>query len=186
MVPFLQRQSAQKEGLWPLLFKNNSDLFFIKDIESDKFEHKQGLIQVYQLLRDFEAENYDDITRNITILFDPKNGRILAKSEDNSQGQLTSIQHSTIKMLEQFGQLSTLEPHKLGKREKDGYYVCLGLWVFSLNEPCIMCSMALTHSRIDSLFYINPHKSGWGGCNKQKQIFCDRRLNHKYKAYTLN
>ena len=53
----------------------------------------------------------------------------------------------------------------LGKRDT-GYYVCSNMYVFMLREPCIMCSMALTHSRISSLFYMDTQVEGWGGCNK--------------------
>jgi tRNA(Arg) A34 adenosine deaminase TadA len=48
----------------------------------------------------------------------------------------------------------------LGKRvpETDGYYVCHGLWVFLSHPPCVMCSMALTHSRISRLYYFENDK----------------------------
>lgn len=49
----------------------------------------------------------------------------------------------------------------LGKREPktSGYYVCQNLWVFLSHPPCVMCSMALTHSRIEKLFYLTNGQS---------------------------
>jgi tRNA(Arg) A34 adenosine deaminase TadA len=48
----------------------------------------------------------------------------------------------------------------LGKRDPklDGYYVCHNLWVFLSHPPCVMCSMALTHSRVARVYYFEAGK----------------------------
>ena len=48
---------------------------------------------------------------------------------------------------------------------EEDQYVCKDLEVISIQEPCLMCSMALNHARIEKLFYSIGHIDGWGGCN---------------------
>jgi hypothetical protein len=42
---------------------------------------------------------------------------------------------------------------------KDNYY-CSNMWVITTQEPCIMCGMALVHSRIDRLYFKERHHRG--------------------------
>jgi len=45
-------------------------------------------------------------------------------------------------------------------------YLLTSLTVFMTHEPCIMCSMALLHSRVKEVIYLHPMKKtgGCGGC----------------------
>ncbi|KAI9506573.1 hypothetical protein BX070DRAFT_218120 [Coemansia spiralis] len=59
-------------------------------------------------------------------------------------------------------------------------YLCGGLDVFSSKEPCVMCCMALVHSRIGRLFFIDPSESGgisYYSINSRKA------LNHNFTAF---
>ena len=41
-------------------------------------------------------------------------------------------------------------------------YLLTGLTLFITHEPCLMCTMALLHSRIKAVFYLVPHaQDGW-------------------------
>ena len=95
-------------------------------------------------------------------------------SESYETKRRYSIEHATMLALEKFGLLvkeqeeeDKLQTSKdeeecnLGKRDpkRQGYYVCQNLWVFLSHPPCVMCSMALTHSRIQTLYYIAKDSS---------------------------
>lgn len=61
-------------------------------------------------------------------------------------------------------------------------YLLTNLTLFTTHEPCIMCSMALVHSRVQRVFYIYsmPKTGGCGGCCA---IVGLDGVNHRYDAY---
>ncbi|RPD77446.1 hypothetical protein L226DRAFT_544086 [Lentinus tigrinus ALCF2SS1-7] len=59
------------------------------------------------------------------------------------------------------------------------HYLLTSLTLFTTHEPCIMCSMALLHSRVKEVFYLIP-MAKTGGCGS---VTCVPRLegvNHRY------
>ncbi|KTW30964.1 uncharacterized protein T551_01516 [Pneumocystis jirovecii RU7] len=61
-------------------------------------------------------------------------------------------------------------------------YLCKDLIVITTHEPCVMCCMALVHSRIFRTFYsIAMPKTG--GLESNYHIHGRNELNHKYQAF---
>jgi tRNA-specific adenosine deaminase 3 len=67
---------------------------------------------------------------------------------------------------------------------KTGSYLCTGLDVYAYGEPCIMCAMALVHSRVGRLFYIETNVR-FGGIESQAQVHTNMKLNHRYRAFRV-
>ncbi|KAL4488024.1 hypothetical protein ABPG72_009362 [Tetrahymena utriculariae] len=65
------------------------------------------------------------------------------------------------------------------------YYYCTGLDVFIVQEPCIMCSMALIHSRVRRVYYSlkNPKQEQFGGLNDDLMINHMDSLNHSFLVF---
>lgn len=54
--------------------------------------------------------------------------------------------------------------------------------VFISHEPCLVCAMALLHSRISVLYYIKKSE-GSGGCGSVYGVHEDGSLNHKFEVW---
>lgn len=68
-------------------------------------------------------------------------------------------------------------------RSNGTHYLLTGLTLFTTNEPCIMCSMALLHSRVREIIFVRP-MDATGGCGgSDGRGTCVPRLkgvNHRY------
>ncbi|KAJ2491358.1 tRNA-specific adenosine deaminase subunit tad3 [Coemansia sp. RSA 2050] len=86
----------------------------------------------------------------------------------------------------QEGTIPAKRPHSPSVVDGDGDavaagYLCEGLDVFASREPCVMCTMALVHSRIGRLFFLSPLPSS-GGISRYSMHSC-KSLNHHFSAF---
>lgn len=63
----------------------------------------------------------------------------------------------------------------------DGPYLCTGYYVYVTHEPCVMCGMALIHSRAKRVFF--GTKSSNGGLETLCKIHTVKDLNHHYEVF---
>lgn len=67
---------------------------------------------------------------------------------------------------------------------KYGPYLCTGYDAYLTDEPCIMCAMALVHSRVRRVFF---HRSSAKGALKTlTKLHTVKALNHHYDVYQIN
>ncbi|XP_034077371.1 probable inactive tRNA-specific adenosine deaminase-like protein 3 [Gymnodraco acuticeps] len=60
-------------------------------------------------------------------------------------------------------------------------YICTGYDLYVTREPCIMCAMALVHSRIGRVFYGTA--SADGALGRKYKIHTQKDLNHHFEVY---
>lgn len=58
-------------------------------------------------------------------------------------------------------------------------YLLTGLTLFITHEPCLMCTMALLHSRVKEVFYLVPMPRT-GGCGGIACIPSLKGVNHRF------
>ena len=64
----------------------------------------------------------------------------------------------------------------------DDVYLCTGLDVYFLVEPCTMCAMALVHSRVRRVYFGVRNKTG-GALATHFALHTIRSLNHRYRVF---
>lgn len=78
---------------------------------------------------------------------------------------------------------STLDTLNGDNLAKYGPYLCTGYDIYLLREPCIMCSMALVHSRARRIFFHETTSSG--AINTLTKIHTEKALNHHYEVFCV-
>lgn len=67
---------------------------------------------------------------------------------------------------------------------KTGPYLCTDYDVYVTREPCVMCAMALVHSRARRVFY-GCHKTDGepGGLGSSVSVHLLKGINHRYEVF---
>lgn len=70
---------------------------------------------------------------------------------------------------------------------KYGSYLCTGYDFYLTDEPCLMCAMAMVHSRVRRIFFRrdNERNGALGGGNQLK-LHGVKELNHHYQVFRVN
>ena len=61
-------------------------------------------------------------------------------------------------------------------------YLCTGCFVFCPVEPCVMCGMALVHSRVAAVFFSRKDPS-FGAFSGKIQLHTTQEINHKFRVF---
>ena len=65
-------------------------------------------------------------------------------------------------------------------------YLATEYTVFCLSEPCVMCAMALLHSRVKSVVFVADKPSRFGGLGSLVSVHTERKLNHKFRVFKVS
>ncbi|KAH3731478.1 tRNA-specific adenosine deaminase 3 [Pelomyxa schiedti] len=86
------------------------------------------------------------------------------------------LHHAAIVCIEE------ISKHHLEKDTESDDYVCTGYDMYITREPCVMCSMAILHSRFRRVVYgtSNPIL---GGLHSHYMLHTQRSLNHHFQVY---
>lgn len=61
-------------------------------------------------------------------------------------------------------------------------YLCTGMDVFLLHEPCVMCAMALLHSRVGRVFFRFANEES-GALRSKCRLHTLPSINHRYRVF---
>jgi len=92
------------------------------------------------------------------------------------------LRHSILNLIREAGESSFNQPEdpvSEGLRQNGSNYLLTSRTLFTTHEPCIMCSMALLHSRVARVIYLMPMNKT-GGCGGSACLPRLEGVNHRF------
>jgi len=105
-------------------------------------------------------------------------------SHDTRNSTTHPLRHSIMNVIRRIAdyQASAPKPSTTGVSRNGSNYLLTSLVLFTTHEPCVMCSMALLHSRVKAVFYLVPMKET-GGCGGLSCLPKLDGVNHRFDIY---
>lgn len=203
--PLTKSQFQKASEFWPCTFhedKKTKELVEGTNISSEK----RKLIHSYSSIL---LEQEKTLKKQCCLVVDPAKERILALACDCSDKN-DLLQHAIMVVIDMIAYLQgegvyenlyyqtdnklkgvlTVADRRNGRTNMpnidksitiDGY-LCTDLEVYTTVEPCVMCSMALLHSRIEKLFFQKKNPLS-GGVSSVFKLHTEEGLNHHFEVY---
>ncbi|CDK29600.1 unnamed protein product [Kuraishia capsulata CBS 1993] len=161
---------------WPISWKGNPLVQELNELKVDVPAVKKNLEYIAKIAKETTGKQLPIVTMMVDSR-DPQRRVVSVDSRETNQ-----LAHSVMRCIQEVAD-HEVERRKLGE-ERD--YLCFGYDVYTTHEPCAMCSMALVHSRVSNLYYVNQSpvtgaidpQSGSGYC-----IHRALTLNWKFEAW---
>lgn len=179
-APVLRAQYDIWNPLWPLVFHDVRK--GLPDLQADDAASIAFMEQARQHARECRGS-----VSSGAVLVDPINGRVVCGAADGRDDH--PLHHAVMQCLDAKARIdrSSTEPkskRKLPDQDGSGY-LCNGLDMYVTREPCVMCSMALVHSRIRCV-YIDSRNEQFGGLVSLFNVAEQKGLNHHFDVFYLN
>nr|XP_018999781.1 uncharacterized protein I203_07667 [Kwoniella mangroviensis CBS 8507]OCF63242.1 hypothetical protein I203_07667 [Kwoniella mangroviensis CBS 8507] len=116
--------------------------------------------------------------------FIPPTEGLRASSNDTRVSDNHPLRHSALNCIKFIAYLRTIPPFTEITPTRNGAdYLLTSLSLFITHEPCVMCCMALLHSRVKEVFYVFDRSHGGGFSGSGLGINARNDLNHKFHAW---
>nr|XP_019049082.1 hypothetical protein I302_02863 [Kwoniella bestiolae CBS 10118]OCF28012.1 hypothetical protein I302_02863 [Kwoniella bestiolae CBS 10118] len=119
--------------------------------------------------------------------FIPPTEGLRASSNDTRVSEKHPLRHSALNCIKSIANLRTVPPFTEITPTRNGAdYLLTSLSLFITHEPCVMCCMALLHSRVKEVFYVFDKPNGGGLSGSGLGINARNDLNHKFQAWRFD
>ena len=159
-----------KVQYWPMTFKGSNPLVMTMgrlDSESERNAMQKWCAVVSQSERD----------ACIGIIVDPRTNAIVARAK--TPRCASCIERRDAK---HHACMKCVDLTAVSSQDGSDQYLCTGLDIYLAAEPCIMCAMALVHSRIRRVFYIHAWPEG-GALGSVYRLHVVKSINHHPRVF---
>ncbi|XP_027023826.2 probable inactive tRNA-specific adenosine deaminase-like protein 3 [Tachysurus fulvidraco] len=197
-APLTRPQFERASRYWPTSFHEDKQVTLGLKGElftsSQKAKIQEYMTAAVEAARSGREEGMDAVG---AVIVDPKSGRIIAVGHDLTRDH--PLHHAVMVCIDlvawaQGGGVYCYRKHpacrytvsdsqlsSAASEESVQPYICTGYELYVTREPCVMCAMALVHSRISRVFY--GVSSPDGALGSRFKIHCQKELNHHFDVY---
>lgn len=114
----------------------------------------------------------------------PPTPDIRACGVDTRRAEGHPLRHATVNCVGEIAKLRTVPPFSDAQATRNGAgYLLTSLSVFITHEPCVMCVMALVHSRVKEVFFVHSDNQAGGGFGASYPVHSHPGLNHQMDLF---
>uniref|UniRef100_A0A915L9E8 CMP/dCMP-type deaminase domain-containing protein n=1 Tax=Romanomermis culicivorax TaxID=13658 RepID=A0A915L9E8_ROMCU len=183
--PCLTRQQFDKaKQFWPIVFHEDKTLKSVMDcscLRVDETKIARNISHLVKLSDIVLTNRCCDF--NACLIVNPASNMIVAEICQNDSTN-HPLKHAVISALDHVAknQLELYQNVENPKQE-NLQYLCTNFDCYLLKEPCVMCAMALLHSRIKRVFYV--YENAEGALGTVFKIHVEKALNHHFLVFKV-
>ncbi|KAJ8608199.1 hypothetical protein MRB53_039797 [Persea americana] len=161
-----QAQYDEWSTLWPLAWRVPAQ----RKVEMEKKE--------YEECEELMASLFKEDAVISALAYDPEQKQVIARAQD--QRAEHPLKHAILELCSSVAALEVVK--RLERPDAPSQYLMTNLWIFLTHEPCMMCTMALLHSRVTRVFYAKSMPKT-GGMESNYGIHWRQELNHRFSVF---
>lgn len=172
--PLTRSQFEECKLQWPTSFHENK--YIKKCMDGMRFS-PQELERIHRIIGHLESKRKES-GKHVTLIVSGE--KVLASESDESDCH--PLHHATMLAID------AMARSQLQDRESSEAYLCTNCDAFTSEEVCLMCAMALLHSRIARIFFLNdsPARSCPPDAPfSRMKLHVNDQLNHRFEVWCV-